>query len=273
MAIGAACTFLGAMGVVMQRFANRAQRDMSTSLAAAHLEAALRENELVTIEHVLLALSFDQAIEDRLRASGVDAARLREDLEAHLGPVVMGVASPVTVHPRVDGRVASLLVAAKGSRSGLTVTGLFDLIREGPESFGRSRLETLRGVPFAVRAAREERHAERGSPYRSAPSAGGKQLRFWNDKRTTIEFVARALVERCGLEASRARYLTLRVHAMGSAVVGVWREAEALALVEEITRSARAAGFALRVTMEPAGASDPGLVGRVVAWKRARSTD
>ena len=264
-AIGMAACLFGAMTLVRRRMSKRVHRDLSVVLTAAHLEAALREHDHVTIEHVTLALSYDPAIEARLRARGTDPAALREELEAALGPVKIGLETPPGRAAILDGRMAMLIRVAGIARPGPSVLRLFDAIADpdGPDSLARKLLQKT-GPPSSRAVSDEGPLAPFASPYRSPPAVGGMQVRFWNDARTTMAHVMSALVDSCGIPPSRARYLMLRIHVAHSAVVGVWPEPEAETIVAKVTNQAREVGFPLRATIEPRGAEPLGLFARLL---------
>ena len=268
-AIVAAITALGALTIVARRFSSAGRYELSAVLAAAHLEAALREQDHVTIEHVVLSMSFASTIEERLRADGIDAPALREHLQAHLGPVTLGMETKVSKPARIDGRMAMLLrVAARPARSHDILLSLFDAIANahGPDSLARALLR--RSGETSSRTVDESALPRSSSPYRSPPPTAGVQVRFWNDARTTMEHVTSALVGTCALDPARARYVMFHVHFLGSAVVGAWSEAEATAIVRRVASEARMSGFTLRATLEPRGAAAPGFFARALRRRR-----
>ncbi len=60
-------------------------KDTEISLNLAYSEAARREHEYVSVEHMLYALTFERKVQEALFASGVDIEEVRKDIEEHFG--------------------------------------------------------------------------------------------------------------------------------------------------------------------------------------------
>lgn len=77
------------------------------------------------------------------------------------------------------------------------------------------------------------------------------QVVFHNDDVTTMDFVVNVLVTVFDKRHSVAMALMLKVHHEGKAVVGVYSLDIAQSKTAKALRMARAAGFPLRITIQP----------------------
>jgi ATP-dependent Clp protease adaptor protein ClpS len=105
---------------------------------------------------------------------------------------------------------------------------------------------TKGGTFPAMRAAeREERSftTEEIPPYK---------VFFWDDTKTTMEFVTRILVQLFGKDLDTARRLMWEVHTTGCAHVATLSKEQAEFKQEQVHAAARAEGFPFRCTIEPA---------------------
>lgn len=238
-------------------FARRRRRllgsELNIVITAALLEASLRQNALITIEHVALAISFDPVVERRLAAERIDVARLRLGLVDLLGSTVLSLDEALErATPRVDGRVKSVLRRARARRARFKASAsmaIYDAIVDGPESDARRLFTELRDTEQRVSDA-----IPQSTPYRTGPGVPTAQIRFWNDSRAHMKFVTEMLVEHCGLDPAHARYQMLRVHFIGSSVVQTFTtRAEAEAVADRVAKTARERKVPLRVTSEPIG--------------------
>jgi ATP-dependent Clp protease adapter protein ClpS len=235
-----------ALGLLSQRFTAVRRRRIDAVLSAAAHEAMARTHERITIEHLLLPLSFDDEIEALLSTKGIDAERLREGLVEELALVEK--ATEMKRLPELDSRATLVLQLAGMRRAHPTPRSLLEMIETGPASRARALLaqtDAPRSNPDLA-----PRDDARG-PYRSPPARGNTAVRFWNDSKTPVAFVIAALVESVGLERARAVYLAYRVHFERSYVVARRARREADELAANIERHARDNGFPLRVTTEP----------------------
>jgi ATP-dependent Clp protease adaptor protein ClpS len=92
---------------------------------------------------------------------------------------------------------------------------------------------------------------------------------FWNDKRTTMEFVVELLRGTFGVVEPHATRLMLTTDREGFGVVGTYEREEAERLAETAMRLARERGFPLRVSVEEAGHMT--AMGLVARWLHRRS--
>jgi ATP-dependent Clp protease adaptor protein ClpS len=153
------------------------------------------------------------------------------------------------------------------------------LLRSGPEGvrgvFEQHGLTAERwpplasATPAATRATATSRAADAG-PYRSQAPLDTDVV-FWNDKKTTQEFVTELLRDTFGVAEPHASRLMLSTHHTGFAVVGTYERAEAERLAEVAMQLARERGFPLRVSVEKTGTTRP--AGLIARWlQRARNT-
>lgn len=75
---------------------------------------------------------------------------------------------------------------------------------------------------------------------------------FHNDDFTSMEFVTEVLIQCFNKAADEAVVLMLKVHREGMAVVGIYSYDVAMTRAAMATSRARAQGFPLRITCEPA---------------------
>lgn len=259
--VGSLATALGAIGLLLQTRNARLHREIAPVLSAAYLEAALRDQVHITVEHLALAVTFEPDVERQMRSEGIDVERLRERLEARLGPLVhSGFANePPSVRPLRDAATERVLGTARGTRIAPSPLAVYSSLFGPCESLLRALVDDARTAPRSSGASSRE-----PSPYRTGPGGPAAQLRLWNDPRTTMEFVTRTLVEQCGRSAAHARYLMLHTHMLGSAVALESASLdEAREAADRIERAARERGFPLRVTVEPAGSRPPGWLARL----------
>ena len=72
-----------------------------------------------------------------------------------------------------------------------------------------------------------------------------------NDDFTTMEFVVMVLMRVFWRSETEANTMMMRVHQIGSAVVGIYSYDIAISKVAKATKMAREEGFPLRLTYEP----------------------
>jgi ATP-dependent Clp protease adapter protein ClpS len=233
------------IGLLAQKLEAVRRRPINAVLSAAAHEAGSRGHELITLEHLMLSLSYDDGIESLIVSKGIDADRLREGLREELARVT--VTPDLKTLPELDSRAELVVRLASARRAYPTPRSLFDAIEDGPDSCARTLL-AARGEP----RSNPEPPADASGPYRSPPRPGTTAVRLWNDKRTTVACVVGALVEHVGVDESRACYLAYRVHFEGSFVVALREKSEAEEVAQRMMKAARAKGFPLRVTTEDA---------------------
>ncbi|MDK2010873.1 MULTISPECIES: AAA family ATPase [unclassified Deinococcus] len=148
-------------------------------------------HELVTLEHLLLALTHDPEAREALLAVGVDVERLREDLQALLAEFeVVPDAEPdftLGVHRVVEGAVLQLHASGKGHEVADGARVLVELLEEPDsparaalEARGASRLDVLSFVSHGAAKVpgreRERRVAGVDGPAPEAPDAEADPL-------------------------------------------------------------------------------------------------
>jgi ATP-dependent Clp protease adaptor protein ClpS len=104
------------------------------------------------------------------------------------------------------------------------------------------------GPPDTARE-REEGVAVRERPATRTPRL--YRVLLHNDDYTTMEFVVDVLVRYFQKTATEANRVMLEVHHRGLGVAGRYTRDEAETRVAAVTEVARAAGFPLRLTLEP----------------------
>jgi ATP-dependent Clp protease adaptor protein ClpS len=98
------------------------------------------------------------------------------------------------------------------------------------------------------------REREEGVAVRERPATRTPRLYrvlLHNDDYTTMEFVVDVLVRYFQKTATEATHVMLEVHHRGLGVAGRYTRDEAETRVAAVTDAARAAGFPLRLTLEP----------------------
>lgn len=148
-------------------------------------------HELVTLEHLLLALTHDPEGREALLAVGVDVERLRDDLQAVLSALdAVPDAEPdftLGVHRVVEGAVLQLHASGKGGQEADGARVLVELLEEEDsparaaiEAQGASRLDVLNFVSHGSAKVtgrdRERRVAGVDGP---APDGTGPRCRRW----------------------------------------------------------------------------------------------
>jgi ATP-dependent Clp protease adaptor protein ClpS len=112
--------------------------------------------------------------------------------------------------------------------------------------------------------------AETG-PYRGAPtSRANTDVIFWNDKKTTMDFVIGLLRDAFAISDPLASRLMLTIDREGFAVVGTYERHEAYRLAEAAVRLAREQSFPLVVTVEEHGHIQS--MSRVTRWLLRRKS-
>jgi ATP-dependent Clp protease adaptor protein ClpS len=244
----------GAIGAatLLARFMAR-QKELNAMAVAAFLEATARGHTHGTATHVALVMLDVPEIAEHLRGR-VDRDAVRDRIDDALGRKE----TPLEGTVQDDGSVTKLFRWAhvrqryRGTRP-LDVLFTFyeiDLFAEARGVLERAGL--TQAVVLAAPATPSDPVVAGGVtlPYREPPLTSSASLRFWNDNKTTQEFVIDVLVSELGKAPSTARMLMTLVHFEGSAVVAGLARAEADSLAERITTRARSAGYPLRVTVE-----------------------
>jgi ATP-dependent Clp protease adapter protein ClpS len=261
LAAGSLVTALAAIGILLSARSAPLHREIAPVLSSAFLEAAMRDQVYITIEHLALALSFDPNVERRMRNDGLDVEGFRERLEVRLGPLVhtQFANDKLPVSPLRDAVAERVLGTARGARAAPTPIRVYSALIASREAPLRAFADEMRNASTKSAAA----SPDADSPYRSPPAHPVAQLRIWNDARSSMPFVITSLIEHCGLTPAHARYVMWRTHFVGSAVaLETSTMDEARAVADRIMRVARGQSFPLRVTVEPAGAAAPGWLAR-----------
>jgi ATP-dependent Clp protease adaptor protein ClpS len=102
----------------------------------------------------------------------------------------------------------------------------------------------------AVRPEREEGVAVRERPAARTPRLF--RVLLHNDDYTTMEFVVEVLVRYFEKSTTEATQIMLQVHHAGHGVAGTYTRDEAETRVERVRDEARAQGYPLTLTVEPA---------------------
>jgi ATP-dependent Clp protease adapter protein ClpS len=157
--------------------------------------------------------------------------------------------------PVADAALQKVINRAYRRRRSMPASVVLVEIARGPESFARTLLpkaDVLERTRAAKASSVVECDPEPSSAYRSATlMAGDTQVRLFDDKTTSFEHVTATLRNTFGLQATCTRYVVLRVHALGSAIIGPWPRDEAVKMVTKAQDDARAAGFPLRFEIGP----------------------
>lgn len=197
-------------------------------IRAALAEARRRRHDLLTAEHLLLALARDAEGRGILEDRGADAAGLVRRMERFLE----GELAPVPPDRRIAVRSTEAL------RRILARAG------EGARAAGRTRMEPD-DLPEAI--LEEPRcHAARCLGIRPDRWA----VILHDDDITAKDFVVRLLRDAFHKPEDEAWAIMTDVHVKGVGACGVYAAEVAEARMGAVLRRARAAGFPLRCTME-----------------------
>jgi ATP-dependent Clp protease ATP-binding subunit ClpA len=222
-------------------------RELEVILHAAFFDARQRRHEIITVEHLLLALLGDPSSAGVLSACGADLEALRADLGAQVAktPLVppdrevdtrpthgfQAVLQRAILKVQATGREVSgqdLLVALFGEKDSHAVRVL--------ERHGVGRLDVVSYVA----------HGVVGKPApKDLGDATEVQVVLHNDDHTPMEFVVRLLQEFFGMDAEDAKETMLEVHRHGAAVCGLYAREDGQALVEQVLAFARDNGHPL----------------------------
>ena len=207
------------------------------------------------IEHLFLAILDDECMADALASAGVSVATLRLDV-SRIARYAPKPAVPPDLGPwlaYVEG------LSRQRGREALTIGFLLGQVLAASKAIVAvlanqkvSQVDVLeaishgatRGAAAALPRARVVAGAGVGAP-------GEYRLVLHNDDFTTFPFVCEVLTRDLGMDAQGAAKLAVEVHARGRASTGRYGLSEAEKLVARVADKARAAGFPLRVTIQP----------------------
>lgn len=238
--------------------------ELSLVLTIAAMEANERKQARIGELHLVLALTCDPAVRERLaRAIALDD--LRERLAAALDaspaddPGLPGVEPGAAVVQRAFSKEVTSVIRRARRRPGHPPSpfAVMDVVIRAAKGIGGPLAEAFAAVGLDAKTWRAPTAKARPkvvAPYRGEPAApppADVAVRLWNDDKTTMEFVVATLGGRFGLPAFEARYVMLRVHRLGSARAAELARADAERIVESVRGEAREKGYPLELTIEP----------------------
>ena len=222
-------------------------RELEATLHAAFFDARQRRHEIITVEHLLLALLDDPSSADVLRACGADLDALRADLVADVArtPTVSSDRE-VDTQPTHGFQAVLQRAILKLQATGKEVSGRDLLVA----LFGEKNSQALRALERhgvgRLSVASYIAHGAAGKPQpRDLGDVAEIQVVLHNDDYTPMEFVVRVLQEFFGMDAEDAKETMLEVHRAGAAVCGLYSRDDGLALAEQVMAFAREGGHPL----------------------------
>lgn len=223
-------------------------QELEVILHRAFLGAREMRHELITVEHLLLALLGSQAVASVLRACGADAVALRGALTGHVNKTSQAPADrdfdtqPTLAFQRVIQR-AILKVQSSGNKEVGSADVLLAIVAE--QTSQAAELLKQHAVTYqAVLGSVVPGPA--GKPEaKDLGDATELQVVLYNDDYTPMEFVVRVLQEFFGMDAENAKEAMLEVHREGVAVCGLYSREDGLALVGQVMAFARENGHPL----------------------------
>jgi len=209
------------------------------------------------IEHLFLAILDDESMADALASAGVSVAALRLDVSRiaryapkpavppDLGPWLAYVEGLSRQRGREALTMSFLLGQVLAASKAIVAVLANQKVSQVDVLEAISHGGTRAGAAAALPRARVVAGAAVGAP-------GDYRLVLHNDDFTTFPFVCEVLVRELGMDAQDAAKLAVEVHAQGRGAVWRYKLDKARKLVAVVDEKARAAGFPLRVTIEPA---------------------
>ncbi len=265
--VGAGGTALAALGLALNRFRERrpivARATVQVVGAASH-EAEQRGHRPLTVTPLALALPSDPYVARELERRSVSLKQLYTDVEGLLPP---RGDSPIKLLPTdIEPSLEALLRRSGRRRMSAPdpMAVLHTLLRSEHDDvravFERHGLTSERWPPPSARPADSKLPVApdgESGPYRGPPTGNATtDVIFWNDKKTTQEFVTQVLRGTFGVVEPEATRLVLSVDQDGFAVVGIYERVEAERLARTAMRLAKEQGYPLRVSTEEAGGTN-----------------
>jgi hypothetical protein len=164
--------------------------DLGSILMTAHLSESLerarrfareQSHRLVTLEHLLLALTEDPDAALVLQAGSVDILRLRADVSGYLGRLLEDMRADVGAEPRLDGELVGILkaaaAAAQRSRKPRIDGAVVLAAIAGDGRSPSAGLLKAHGLTFeeAIKALQKAHVQARAKPEAPAPGASSAQ--------------------------------------------------------------------------------------------------
>jgi ATP-dependent Clp protease adapter protein ClpS len=243
-------------------------------LEQAVAEARGRRQPLLTLEHVVHAMTGDPDGAALLSACGADVDKLRAKLARRLDHLPNFLPPPATdgsdLAPVVELQRAlqrAALRAQSAGRATITLAGFLAAVVREKTAYAVAALKRQRVTWLSVTlhdahgaslgaATPELPRARLLGRWRPAPrdpadrcAADRYEVVFHNDDYTTREFVIELLTTLFARSHDDAEALMLEVHERGTGSAGSYPLDEALRLVERATRAARRAEFPLRLSI------------------------
>jgi ATP-dependent Clp protease adapter protein ClpS len=224
-------------------------QELEISLHLAFVEAREKRHELITVEHLLLALMDNPTAAEVLRGCGANMDELREALTTHIAKQTPQIATdrevdtqPTLGFQRVIQR-AILHVQSSGQKE---VTGSHVLVAifGDKDSLARHILER-RGIAwpdvvnYISHAGTSPQVHETGAGLPELTAAeleAAKDLHvvLFNDDYTPMRFVVDVLQQFFSMSKEDATEVMLEVHREGKAVGGLYAKQDALDIVEQV---------------------------------------
>ncbi len=230
------------------------------ALVVAGYEAVRRGHQVLTVEHVLAGLAYDDVTAFVLRHAGARIEDLERALASYLDGATFGRAaawsntfrvtaafSTPASHPDLQRVLRRAHQRAYDDRAA-EISGRHILIAALAEPPGIARqLLTESGLDPRRLPSEDALLVRKRSP----PAVeAGTRLVVHNDAATPMEFVIGVLKTYFDMSEPRAFHCMMTVHREGSAALGPFSPELATAKVVEITRHARENGVPLEVTVD-----------------------
>jgi ATP-dependent Clp protease adaptor protein ClpS len=246
-------------------------------LVIATMHAGERGHPKITVPHVALALLSDPDVAGLLEQRGATLEAVYEDLERLL-PARGERAVTLKAGDHTAGVVSLLRASGAGNFRtrprhvfGQLLGSQHPDIRSVFERHGITAPRLRQPAPRRDVGANDGAASSVRGPYRAPPSpTATTAIRFWNDDKTRMEFVAETLRGVFAIAEPRASALMLTIHRNGAAVVGTYEREQAELLAATTLRLARDRGFPLKLTLEESNRRKP--VSRLARWLRRSST-
>jgi ATP-dependent Clp protease adapter protein ClpS len=226
-------------------------KELEVSLHMAFAEGRQKRHELMTVEHLLLALLDNPSASEVLRACTADIDALRKllaDFVAEHTPVLAGEEAdtqPTLGFQRVIQR-AILHVQASSKKEVTGVDVLVAIFGERDsyavyvlQQQGIVRLNVVTYISHGVTSISKVSEAQ-------TADNSDVQVVLYNDDHTPMEFVVEVLQNFFSMDREDATEAMLEVHREGQAVCGLYSREDGEAVVEQVLAHARHHGHPLR---------------------------
>jgi ATP-dependent Clp protease ATP-binding subunit ClpA len=224
-------------------------QELEVSLHMAFVDARAKRHEVISVEHLLLALLDNATAAQGLRGCGANTDVLRKNLNQHIARTtnVEAAGREVDTQPNVGfQRVIQRAVLHMQGSANKELTGANVLVALFGEKDSHALFFLQKQGITRLNVVTYMAHGVAYPPWTAETAdAGDVRVVLYDDQSTPMEFMARVLQEFFGMDKEEAAETMLEIYRDGRAVCGLYSREDGEALAWQVTEAARANGHML----------------------------